>query len=189
MAKIKTWVATSLGLSIAIVALVTLLGADAGGVFGSAFVQHAGARLTASRCRSRWGVSREAPMQFGYTHLRARWPHPSLFQALPLDFPRFCMVGHLWRTGQAPPTWPSLTTPWATPIFQAVMWQRTSSDKPLGMEIAFVTPDVPAAHEQALRHGATELAAPAARPWGQTVSYVRCPDGTLVELCTPILAG
>jgi len=64
-----------------------------------------------------------------------------------------------------------------------------SSDKPLGMEIAFVTPDVPAAHEQALRHGATELAAPAARPWGQTVSYVRCPDGTLVELCTPILAG
>lgn len=64
-----------------------------------------------------------------------------------------------------------------------------SSEKPLGMEIAFVTPDVPAAHEQALRHGATELAAPAARPWGQTVSYVRCPDGTLVELCTPILAG
>jgi len=64
-----------------------------------------------------------------------------------------------------------------------------SSEKPLGMEIALVTPDVPAAHEQALRHGATELAAPAARPWGQTVSYVRCPDGTLVELCTPILAG
>ena len=26
-----------------------------------------------------------------------------------------------------------------------------SSEKPLGMEIAFVTPDVPAAHEQALR--------------------------------------
>ena len=64
-----------------------------------------------------------------------------------------------------------------------------SSDKPLGMEIALVTPDVPAAHEHALRHGATELAAPAARPWCQTVSYVRCPDGMLVELCTPILAG
>ena len=41
-----------------------------------------------------------------------------------------------------------------------------SSDKPLGMEIALVTPDVPAAHKQALRHGATELSAPAARPWG-----------------------
>jgi hypothetical protein len=31
-----------------------------------------------------------------------------------------------------------------------------------------------------------ELAAPSAKPWGQTVSYVRCPDGTLVELCTPM---
>ena len=28
-----------------------------------------------------------------------------------------------------------------------------------------------------------------AKPWGQIVSYVRCPDGTLVELCTPVAAG
>ncbi|MFQ3593593.1 MAG: VOC family protein, partial [Gemmataceae bacterium] len=28
--------------------------------------------------------------------------------------------------------------------------------------------------------------APVAKPWGQVVSYVRCPDGILVELCTPI---
>ncbi len=34
--------------------------------------------------------------------------------------------------------------------------------------------------------GATELAKPQLRPWGQSVSYVRCPDGVLVELCTPI---
>jgi len=32
--------------------------------------------------------------------------------------------------------------------------------------------------------GATPMAAPVAKPWGQLVSYVRCPDGTLVELCT-----
>ncbi|RZL31926.1 MAG: VOC family protein, partial [Rubrivivax sp.] len=25
---------------------------------------------------------------------------------------------------------------------------------------------------------------PVTKPWGQTVAYVRCPDGTLVELCT-----
>lgn len=31
-----------------------------------------------------------------------------------------------------------------------------------------------------------EIAAPLDKPWGQTISYVRCPDGTLVELCTPI---
>lgn len=58
--------------------------------------------------------------------------------------------------------------------------------KPLGMEVGFVTPDVAAAHAIALAAGATELAAPLVRPWGQVVSYVRCPDGTLVELCTPV---
>jgi lactoylglutathione lyase len=61
-----------------------------------------------------------------------------------------------------------------------------TSPKPLGFEIALVTDDVAAAHAKALATGARELAPPAQKPWGQTVSYVRCPDGTLVELCTPI---
>lgn len=61
-----------------------------------------------------------------------------------------------------------------------------ASEKPLGIEIGLVTDDVPAAHARALQAGATELAAPLTKPWGQTVSYVRCPDGTLVELCSPI---
>lgn len=63
-----------------------------------------------------------------------------------------------------------------------------TSPKPLGMEIAFTTDDVAAAHARALATGATELSAPTAKPWGQVVSYVRCPDGSLVELCTPIAA-
>lgn len=58
--------------------------------------------------------------------------------------------------------------------------------QPLGIEIALVTPEIAAAHQQALAHGARELAAPSVKPWGQTVSYLRCPDGTLVELCTPM---
>jgi lactoylglutathione lyase len=61
-----------------------------------------------------------------------------------------------------------------------------SSAKPLGIEIALVTPDVSSAHARAIAAGASELSAPTQKPWGQTVSYVRCPDGTLVELCTPI---
>jgi lactoylglutathione lyase len=61
-----------------------------------------------------------------------------------------------------------------------------SSQQPLGMEVALVTGDVPAAHARALRAGAVELQAPETKPWGQNVSYVRCPDGTLVELCTPM---
>lgn len=61
-----------------------------------------------------------------------------------------------------------------------------ASAQPLGMEVAFVTAEVAAAHARALAAGATEIKAPEAKPWGQTVSYLRCPDGTLVELCTPM---
>jgi lactoylglutathione lyase len=54
-----------------------------------------------------------------------------------------------------------------------------------GYTIIYV-PDVPSAHADAIRAGAVELAAPKEKPWGQVVSYVRCLDGTLVELCTPV---
>lgn len=57
---------------------------------------------------------------------------------------------------------------------------------PLGVEIALSTDDVAAAHQAALAEGASELAAPQVKPWGQTVSFVRCPDGTLLELCSPV---
>ncbi|AZD07833.1 Lactoylglutathione lyase [Pseudomonas chlororaphis] len=60
------------------------------------------------------------------------------------------------------------------------------SGRPLGMEIGLVCEDVPAAHQRALDAGASELSAPSEKPWGQTVSYVRCPDGMLVELCTAV---
>ena len=62
----------------------------------------------------------------------------------------------------------------------------TESDKPLGTEIALVADDVTSIHKSALNHGAVELKAPETKPWGQTVSYVRCPSGILLELCTPI---
>ena len=58
-------------------------------------------------------------------------------------------------------------------------------EKPAGIEIGFVTDDVPAAWDTALAAGAMDVAAPATKPWGQTVAYVRDPEGMLVELCTP----
>lgn len=64
--------------------------------------------------------------------------------------------------------------------------EASSSQKPLGIEVAFVTPSVAEAHAKAVAVGATEIKAPEAKPWGQVVSYVRCPDGTLVELCSPV---
>jgi catechol 2,3-dioxygenase-like lactoylglutathione lyase family enzyme len=59
-----------------------------------------------------------------------------------------------------------------------------SSSKPLGIELGFITDDVPAAYARALAAGALEIAPPQIKPWGQEVAYVRCPDGSLVELCT-----
>jgi len=62
-----------------------------------------------------------------------------------------------------------------------------SLDKaPLGFEIALVTPDVPALYARAAKAGATVVSEPAAKPWGQTVAYLRDKDGHLVELCTPL---
>ncbi len=61
-----------------------------------------------------------------------------------------------------------------------------ASSAPLGMEIVLVTDDVAAAHLKAVACGAYEMSAPTAKVWGQIVSYVRCPDGVLVELCTPV---
>jgi lactoylglutathione lyase len=61
-----------------------------------------------------------------------------------------------------------------------------SAPKPLGISISLVTTDVRGAHARALGEGAKQLSAPSEKPWGQTVSYVQCPDGTLVELCTPM---
>lgn len=55
-----------------------------------------------------------------------------------------------------------------------------------GIEIAFATDDVVAAWERALAAGAVAVVEPAAKPWGQTVAYVRDPFGVLVEICTPM---
>lgn len=62
------------------------------------------------------------------------------------------------------------------------------SEKPLGVELALVTSDVSAATTKAVLAGGVVIKPPAVKPWGQTVSYVRTPDGSLVELCSPIQA-
>jgi lactoylglutathione lyase len=59
-----------------------------------------------------------------------------------------------------------------------------ASAAPLGMEVGLVTDKVAAACDRAITAGATLLSPPTEKPWGQTVAYLRTPDGTLVELCT-----
>lgn len=57
---------------------------------------------------------------------------------------------------------------------------------PLAFEIALVTDDVDALYARALDAGASAVSAPAIKPWGQTVAYVRDASGYLVELCTAV---
>lgn len=61
------------------------------------------------------------------------------------------------------------------------------SIKPLGVEIALITDSVVEGHAHAIALGATSLQEPIEKPWGQTVCYIRCPDGTLVELCSSLV--
>jgi len=55
-----------------------------------------------------------------------------------------------------------------------------------GFEIAFVTDDVQAAVDHAVISGATLLAPPEQRPWGQLVAYVADLNGVIVEICSPM---
>jgi uncharacterized glyoxalase superfamily protein PhnB/AraC-like DNA-binding protein len=64
-------------------------------------------------------------------------------------------------------------------------FRRPSADKPFNVEVALVFDDPEAAFARAVENGATVLAEPERKPWGQVVSYVRDPFGTLVEVCSP----
>lgn len=58
------------------------------------------------------------------------------------------------------------------------------SQKPFAIELGFITDDVHAIFESAAQHGATQVAEPKQKPWGQTVAYIRDIDGFLIEICT-----
>lgn len=55
-----------------------------------------------------------------------------------------------------------------------------------GFEVCLVTDNVQAAYDHAVKNGASGVSKPAAKPWGQTVAYLRDLNGCLVEICTPI---
>lgn len=66
-------------------------------------------------------------------------------------------------------------------------FNRPGPDEPPGhVEIALVFDDVEAAYARAVEAGCAALTDPAVKPHGQTVSYVRDPWGTLIEVATPI---
>lgn len=64
-----------------------------------------------------------------------------------------------------------------------------SPASPPPVEIAFVTDDVDAALETALKAGAVLAKAAVDKPWGQRVAYVKDINGFLVEICDAVKNG
>lgn len=66
-------------------------------------------------------------------------------------------------------------------------YRRSDADaEPAGYEVTLLTSDVPAAFARAVAAGCEPFAAPHGTAWGQTVAYVRDPDGGIVGLATPM---
>lgn len=55
---------------------------------------------------------------------------------------------------------------------------------PAGCEIVFTTDDVDAVIKKALQEGAVTVVPAKQKPWGQTVAYVRDPEGILIEIAS-----
>jgi lactoylglutathione lyase len=66
-------------------------------------------------------------------------------------------------------------------------FRKSSADEPpFAVEIGISTTDVGGTIQSAIRAGGTLYEASKTKPWGQTVAYVRDPDGFLIEICTPM---
>lgn len=64
--------------------------------------------------------------------------------------------------------------------------RHSLANPPFGTELAFTTPDVEATIQAALDAGAHLLVPAEVKEWGQTVGWIRDPNGVLIEICTPI---
>lgn len=64
--------------------------------------------------------------------------------------------------------------------------RHSMANPPFGTELAFTTPDVDATVSAAVDAGAHLLVPAEVKPWGQTVAWVRDPNGVLIEICTPV---
>ena len=61
-----------------------------------------------------------------------------------------------------------------------------SAGPPPAVSITLVTTTLEATVQAAIDAGASMYVEPIHKPWGQTVAYVRDPNGALVEIATPI---
>ena len=61
-----------------------------------------------------------------------------------------------------------------------------NAEKPLGVEIVFVSENITVDFQKAIAAGAKEFEGLTDKPWGQKVGYILDNNGFLIEICTPI---
>ena len=135
------------------------------------------------------GAERNMNIKFGYTIIYV----PSVKEAL--DFYKRAFgfeIKMILDSGE----WGELNTGATTLSFAAHEMGRINLDDkyqkadikelPFGIELSFITDDVQAVFDRAVSAGAIPLREPAEKPWGQTVSYVRAMDGTVIEIATQV---
>ena len=64
-------------------------------------------------------------------------------------------------------------------------YSRPADGRPAGVEVAFLTRDVPASFAKAIAEGASPITSPKRMPWGLEVAYVRAPEGTIIGFSEP----
>lgn len=65
------------------------------------------------------------------------------------------------------------------------LYVRPADGRPAGIEIAFLTRDVPASFTKATAEGAMPVTAPRRMPWGLEVASLRAPEGKLIGFSEP----
>jgi lactoylglutathione lyase len=64
--------------------------------------------------------------------------------------------------------------------------ESSTRNKPFAFEIAITTDNVETLYNHVIKVGAIAEMPAKYKPQGQTVAYVRDPDGFLIEICTPL---
>jgi lactoylglutathione lyase len=127
-------------------------------------------------------------IKFGYTILYVKDVERSIaFYEKAFDLKRKFVVGDEYGeldTGATTLSFASIPT--AQGNLKSEIQISGLKEKPFGIEIAFTTDDVEGTYQKAVAAGATEEAKASYKPHGQTVAYVRDPNGFLVEICTPM---
>ena len=70
-------------------------------------------------------------------------------------------------------------------LFSGHYRKHDAQEAPVASVISFVTEDVQAVYDAAMKSGSTSITAPKTEPWGQTIARIRDINGIVISIATP----